>query len=145
MKPSLDRAALAAFVRDYRRPLAAGCAALAVLALGTAALSPPTPPTDPNALPAISSGDVAMPITLTSANAVVRAGDVIDLVAMTDGSRSRVVASQARVVQAPNGNGFGGASGRVVVVAIPQATALEIADALSTSTLTALIHPPASD
>ena len=133
----LDRSSITTLVRRRRRPLAAVSAGLAVLfALGALA----GPPADPTSPAPLGPGLVAMPLALAGVNAVVRPGDIIDIVAVPDDATgARIIAREASVLSA-SASGFGSSSTTAVVIAVGEPDALALADAASTSTLTALIH-----
>lgn len=130
-------------IRRHRRLLAAACAGLAAL-LALAVIRAPQAPGDSAAAaePTLAAGEVAVPVSLASAahTGALHAGDVIDLVAVprAEDQRAQVVAREATVLSISQG-GFGSADGSVVVIAVPRAEALAIADALSASTFTAWV------
>jgi hypothetical protein len=122
-------------VRRHRRALAAVLAGAATLVALTALRGGPAPlsPSDTDAASTTSTavpGQVTVPVALTSGAiaAVLRVGDVIDLVgaAGTD-APSAVIARGARVIELPAaGSTFGGSSSAVVLVSLPEADALRV-------------------
>lgn len=131
-----DLAVQRRWIRRHRRPLSAGSAFLAVLALGLA-LRPPdaAPPSGPS----VPAGFVELP-TLLADDAIAGAlavGDVVDVVAQ--GPSPTIIASGAIVTGIPSGGAFSGA-GAVVVLALPRAAGLAIAGAQGP--LTVLRHAP---
>ena len=100
--------------------------------------------------PTLDAGEVAVPVALaTDAHAgALHTGAVIDLIAVprTEDHRAQVVARDATVLSIASG-GFGAQDASVVVIAVPRADALAIADAMSAATFTAWITstiPPAT-
>lgn len=130
-------------IRRHRRILAACCAGLAAM-LTLAVIRAPQASTGQaaGAPPALGAGEVAVPVSLASgAHAgVLTSGDVIDLVAVprAEDHVARVVAREATVLSIATA-GFGSADGSVVVIAVPRAEALAIADAMTGFAFTAWV------
>lgn len=132
-------------IRRHRRMLAACCAGLAAL-LTVSVIRSAQIPADAAAVadgePALGAGEVAVPVSLASAAhaGALHAGARIDLVAVprSDDGVTRVVARDATVLSIASG-GFGAQDGSFVVIAVPRADALAIADAMSAATFTAWI------
>ena len=145
-RASFERSPLGAFVRRYRRPLAAVSAGLAVL-LAVSALKAPASDQATMAADSTSTllpGEVAAPITLASAPIAssLAAGDVIDLVSVPrqNAGAAEVVARRARVIEVGESSGFASSASALIVVAVSESTALALADAGARADLTALIH-----
>ena len=119
------------FVRRHRRPAAAILAALAALIALTSLRAPSTITSTPAAAPDPSMprvGEVAVPVELASPAlaASVRTGDQVDLV--TPGADGPRVVARARVLALPSaGSGLVGSAGATLLVAVPEARALDIA------------------
>lgn len=131
-----------------RRPLAAVLAGLATV-IGLTALrsDPPQPRADAAPAPAVRPGEVTVPVTL-SMRAVadtLSAGDIVDLVTVDDDGDPHRVAERARVVDRPTSGSGLAPTEAIVLVAVPEADALDLAAAASQSSLALLIHPPADD
>lgn len=143
--PLRDRARRA--LRRRRRPLAAALAATGVL-LALASLR--TPPAAPSASVAVASaagalqaGEVAVPIVLPSPvlTSALSVGDVIDVIGTGDSGAPQVLASQARVLEIPQGSsGFGGTSSSLIVVAADAADGLAVTTAAAAGPVSFLIR-----
>lgn len=134
----------------YRRLIAAGLAALAVLLVATSlteardapvggALARPTP----------APGLVAVPVTLADAAMTdwLQPDDVIDVVAASGNGQTattaRIVAEGVRILEIPNGDGgtfARSATGAIVVIEADQQTALELAAAQADAALSAILR-----
>jgi hypothetical protein len=133
-------------IRRRRRPLAAGLAALAVLA-SLSALRPSAEVASARQAiePAVTiqPGEVSVPITLglPGLTRVLELGQVIDVVAVSDDSRARIVSSGARVIEVPDGGGgLAGSTSAVVVLAVDANAALPLVAAAATETLAVIIR-----
>lgn len=134
----------------HRRLIAAVLAALAtVLAISAIRPAPATTtaaesnaPTAPSTRP----GELTVPVVLDSPAlaGAVETGDEIDLVAIDARGEAEVVATRARVVEQGGGSSPLGATSPVLLVAVPEESALDLAAASLTSRISLLIHPPAS-
>jgi hypothetical protein len=122
-------------VRRHRRPLAAALAGIATLvaltALRGAPAAPATATTDATSASSTPvPGQVTVPVALASGAiaAVLRLGDVIDLVGATDADTTgSVIVRGARVVGLPDGgSALGGSSSAVILVVLPEADALRV-------------------
>lgn len=136
------RGSLRRTVRRHRRPLAAALAGLAALLAVTVLRAAPETADAPDAAAASSTGTaipghVTLPVSLSSGAvaAVLRVGDVIDLIGSTHGGASSddaaapasVIARGARVVDLPVGaSALGGTSSAVILVSLPEADALRV-------------------
>ena len=123
---SLRRAA-----RRHRRPLAATLAGLAAVLALTTLRGGTAPATTPSGTSTVTGsalpGEVTVPVVLSSSAmaAVLRVGDVIDLVAAA--TPTAVVARGARVVElSGGGSALGGSASAVVLVALPESDALRV-------------------
>ena len=132
-------------IRRHRRIIAACCAGLAALLAMSALRSPQAPVGAAAGSPGEAgpgAGEVAVPVSLASAAhaGALHAGDAIDLVAVprADDRTARVIARDATVLSIASG-GFGAQDGSVVVIAVPRADALAIADAMTAFTFTAWV------
>ncbi len=137
-------------LRRRRRTVAAGLAFVAVLAAGSA-LRPGSPAHDqpeggsPASRLEIPSGLVAAPVRVAepSVAELVGAGDVVDVVAADPRGRTFVVAPGAIVVRQPpaTSGSFGPdpLAGVVLLVAVPETTALALAGATVTAQLSLVI------
>jgi hypothetical protein len=140
---SLTRGDLSRLVRRHRRIVAAALAALATLIVitslphGAATVATDEPP-------GLSSDEVAIPITLENRAVAeaLHAGDRVSVVAVSDDGFSSIVAESARVLSESPG-GFG-ATDSAVTLAVDEGSALRLAGAQATNTLTVIIRPPAS-
>lgn len=133
-------------VRRHRRPLAAALAGLAALLALTVVRVAPETPDAPDAAAARSTGTatpghVTLPVSLSSGTiaAVLRVGDVIDLIGSTHSASSvddaaeptAVIARGARVVDLPAGaSALGGSSSAVILVSLPEADALRVVSSM---------------
>ena len=114
--------------------------------------SPPVPvPADAPGATSVSTGTAGLtlvPVTLAGPGtaAVLRSGDVVDLVAVDDAGTSRVVATGAQVVTRVSGSSLiGGSSAPVLLMAVPPGDAVDLATTAVTSSLTAVIRRTAAD
>lgn len=132
----------------HRRLLAAVLAALAtVLAISAIRPAPAattaaesTAPSAPSTRP----GEVTVPVILDSPAlaSTVKAGDEIDVVSIDAQGQAEIVAERARVVEQGGGASPLGATSPVLLVAVPEETALDLAAASLTMRISLLIHPP---
>ena len=124
----------------------------ALAAVARPALRTPAPATagatsggstaDPTAL---RPGESSVPVLLASGAvaSVLRPGDVVDLVAPSASGDPEVVAAGARVLDRPaTGGGLAPTSGGLVVVAISDGQALDVAASSSRDDLTVVIRSP---
>jgi pilus assembly protein CpaB len=132
----------------HRRPVAGGCAFVAVL-LGLSALSSPSqqPSAESDAGEGLTipAGQLAVPVRLadSAVASLLQPGDQVDVFAADGRSGARVVASRVTVAATPTtdeGPSWTGDEGFVVLLAMPgQAGALAAASA--GSPLTLALHP----
>jgi hypothetical protein len=145
------RARLRRLVRRHRRPIAACLAAIGVLAglssvrTGTAATAG-DPDTGVRATTSVRTGEVAVPVVLSSAGVVaaLHVGDVIDVIGLTgrETATAAVVAPRARVIEIPaGGSGLTGSSSAVIIVAVAEHDALPLSAASANGTLSVVIRP----
>ena len=143
MLATLNRGDLSRLIRRHRRIVAAVLAGLATLIIvGSLPRSSAEPtPTDDAFL---SADEVAIPVTLESRAVadVLRPGDHVSVIAVSDEGFSSIVAERARVLQSGSSSGFG-ASDAAVTLAVDEASALRLASAPARGTLTVIIRPPA--
>ena len=143
------------FVRRRRRPLAAVSAGLAALLALTGLRSPAAPaqePTEASSRAWLSSGNVAVPITLSTPALArtVAVGDVVDIVSVSSaddpsGTAARVVVRAVRVVEVPDAGGsFTAAATPVIVLEVPEAQAVPLISASLGSSLAVAIRRHAS-
>ena len=150
--PRSPLTALRRRVRRHRRPIAAVLAAAAVLVALTALRTPAVAPaatggedraaSDPTAL---RPGESTVPVLLESSAvaSVLRPGDVVDLVAPTASGDPEVIAAGARVIGLPSaGSGLTPTSGGLLVVAVDENEALDVAVSSSRDDLTVVIRAP---
>ena len=128
-------------VRKHRRVLAAALAGLAVLfGLGSvhSAATPVPSAAVWNSARALGSGKVAIPVPLANpaTAGVLRIGDVIDLLAVSDAGTASTIARDAQVMEIPAAGGFMTSTGALILVGVDELTALRIAGASGTSDLT---------
>lgn len=137
-------------VHRHRRSLAAALTFVAVL-LGVGAVVPddarvdPSSPTAPGTM-RLPEGLVAAPVRIVDAEAaaLVRAGDVVDVVAADGHGDAAVVASNVSVLAVPRpaegllGSGSGG--GALVLVAVPSSTGVALAAAAAAGPLSLLLR-----
>lgn len=131
-------------LRRRRRPIAAALAAIAVLLLVTAVRPAPAVVGDEASVTDSTSariGESRVPVTLASAAiaATLAQGDVIDLVDVSD-VQAQVVARGARVVALGSGGSALSTSSPVIVVAVPEADALDVTAATARGPLAIVIH-----
>lgn len=155
MRTALDRHQLQRLVQRHRRAIAAGLAGLATLMALTVIRSPQDPantiaPTNLSTRAGV--GEVAVPILLKdpAIASIARIGDRVDVlaVAKVNGTQAssqappRIVARKARVVEgsAPD-TGFMPLATGLLVVAVDESTALDLASAATTSELSIAVHP----
>lgn len=129
------QAGLGPIVRRHRRALAAVCAGAAVLVVLTSMTAPPA---DPRVnTPLLRADQVAMPVALATAGQPITVGTLLDIVAVPeDGVRPWIVSRGNTVLAASTLM----SSGSSVLLAVTEPEALQIADAASRGTLTALLH-----
>lgn len=106
----------------------------------TTTTTEPTAPTAPSA----REGEVTVPVILDSPAlaGAVTIGDEVDLLAIDAQGRAEVVASRARVVEQGGGSSPLGGTRPLLLVAVPEATGLDLAAASLTARISLLIHPP---
>lgn len=132
----------------HRRLIAAVLAALAtLLAISAIRPAPSSTTAAESTAPTVTStrpGEVTVPVMLDSPvlAGTVETGDEIDLVSIDAQGQAAVVAERARVVEQGVGSSPLGAASPVLLVAVPEETALDLAAASLTSRLSLLIHPP---
>jgi len=71
----------------------------------------------------------------------VEVGDEVDLVSIDAQGRAEIVAARARVVDQGGGSSPLGGASPMLLVAVPEATALGLAAASLTTRISLLIHP----
>jgi hypothetical protein len=134
-------------VGRWRRPAAAVLAAVAVILTISTFRTPSDPVAAPVLRPAAAPGEVTVPVPLAvrAVASILEPGDIVDLVSVADDGRARVVATRARVVDQPeSGVGFTPTEA-LLLVAVPEATALSLATAAAHGAMTVIIHSsPAS-
>ncbi len=83
-----------------------------------------------------------MPVPLAVGPVVdlLQPGDIVDLVSVTDEGRAHVVAARARVVGQPDSAGGFAPTDALLLVAVPEESALALATATARSALTVIIH-----
>lgn len=125
----------------HRRPAAAVLAAVAVLLTVSTLRSDPAQPTVTEQEPAVAAGEVTVPvpIALRSVIDLLEPGDIVDLLSVTPEGGTDVVVERARVVDAPSG-GLS-SSGGVLLVAVPESDAIDLAGAGARGSLSVLIRP----
>lgn len=121
--------------------MAAVLAAVAVLITISTLRSDPPLPTATEQAPLVAAGEVTVPvpIALRSVVDLLNPGDVVDLVAVTPEGSTDVVVERVRVVDAPSG-GLS-SSGGVLLVAVPESDAVDLAAAGAKGDLSVLIRP----
>lgn len=121
--------------------MAAALAAVAVLLTVSTLRSDPPPAIVTEQAPLVAAGEVTVPvpIALRSVIDLLEPGDVVDLLAITPEGVADVVAERARVVDAPSG--ALSSSGGVLLVAVPESDAVELAGAGAQGSLSVLIRP----
>lgn len=126
----------------FRRPLAAGLAALAVLVTVNSLASSPTPAPVPATRATTVPGEVTVPVPLAvrAVADVLAPGDIVDLVSIADDGSARVVAARARVVEQPDAGGGFTPTTALLLVAVPESSALDLATATAQGAMTVLIH-----
>jgi hypothetical protein len=117
-------------LRRHRRIVAATVAGLGVLFALTSLQQSPAPPvllSDNRISDNLQPGEVAVPVTLTSASSasVLSVGDLIDLVGTTPEGDPEVLATSARVLRIPITTGVSNPS--VLVVAVNQSIGTTLA------------------
>jgi hypothetical protein len=138
------RSRLRRTARRRRRPLAAVLAGAGTLVALVSLTSPTAPTTSAEPPPRVSAGQVVVPISLTPPSVVkaLTAGDVVDLVGVSqaDGP-ARIVARKARILALPDsGSAFSAISSAVVMVAVDEGAALPLLALSSRDTLTVVIR-----
>lgn len=131
----------------HRRPVAAGCAFVAVL-LALSALSSPSPqsPAEPDADRGMSipAGQLAVPVRLadSAVASLLQPGDQVDVFAADGRSGATVVASRVTVTATPptDEGPWTDSEGLVVLLAMPEQAAT-LAAASAGSPLTIALHP----
>lgn len=128
----------------HRRAVAAALAAAAVLITVTTLRSDPPPPIVTEQAPPVAPGEVTVPVPigLRAVIDLLQPGDIVDLVAVTAEGSTDVVAQRARVIDAPP-SGLAGSVG-VLLVAVHESDAVDLAGAGARGSLSVLIHPPAT-
>lgn len=149
LRPS--RASLRRLLRRHRRPIAAGLAALGVLAglssiRTDAAVTSGGEGTGSRSVTGVRAGEVAVPVVLSMAGvaSVLHAGDVIDVVGISgrETATAAVVAPRARVLEIPaSGSGLTGSSSAVIIVAVAEHDALVLSAASANGALSVVIRP----
>jgi len=155
MRTALDRHQLQHLVQRHRRAIAAALAGLATL-MALTAIRAPQEPANALATANLSTrpgvGEVAVPILLKdpAIASIAQVGDRIDVLAVAKGNDGqaagqlppRIVARQARVVEgsAPD-TGFMPLTTGLLVVAVDESTALDLASAAATFDLSIAVHP----
>lgn len=105
-------------------------------------------PTGPSPEQAPASASALVPVSLASPGlaAILRNGDLVDLVAVDPTGTGRVVASGARVVtRGGSGSLISGSTAAVLLMAVPPAGAVSLAALATTQPLTAVIRERATD
>ncbi|MFM8893901.1 MAG: hypothetical protein ACKOE2_00670, partial [Actinomycetales bacterium] len=154
MPANLDRQHLRRLLQRHRRIVAACLAGLATLLALTVFARPPeaVAPTG-QAAPTNQAGrnQVAVPLILkeSAMASIAEPGDLIDVIAVrrsgSDPSQGevapRIVARRARVIEAADpGSGLMPLSNGVLVVAVDETTALELAEAATSADLSIAVH-----
>lgn len=155
MRTPFDRHGLQRLVQRHRRVLAAVLAGIATLL----ALSVIRAPQDQVATASATStatrpgvGEVAVPILLKdpAIASIAEVGDEVDILAVAKGNGTqagileppRIVARRARVVEGTTTDpGFMPLASGLLVVAVDESTALDLASAATTSDLSIAVHP----
>lgn len=121
--------------------MAGALAAVAVLLTVSTLRSDPPPPAVAEQAPPVAAGEVTVPvpIALRAVIDLLEPGDLVDLLAITPEGGTDVVAKRARVVDAPPG-GLSSSSG-VLLVAVPESDAVDLAGAGAQGSLSVLIRP----
>jgi hypothetical protein len=134
----------------HRRPISAGLAFLSVLlgltaVIGSSGSSAPVSGQTADASSLTNAGQVEVPIRLAdpAVAAVVRPGDVVDVIASDRGASARVVAARVTVTRLPEtgGDGLWGTRDGLVMVASDEDEALALAGAAARGPVTIVIHP----
>jgi hypothetical protein len=117
-------------LRHHRRIVAATVAGLGVLFALTSLQQSPVPPvplSENRISDGLQSGEVAVPVTLTSPSSAsaLSVGDLIDLVGTTSEGAPEVLATSARVLRIPINTGVSNPS--VLVVAVDQSIGTTLA------------------
>lgn len=157
MRTSFDRDHLQRFIQRHRRVLAAALAGLATLMALSVIRAPQDSPTSSvtilgNAQP--GPGEVAVPVMLKdqAIASIAAPGDLVDILAVAKagvGSEvtqpaTQIVARRARVIETSHPDaGFMPLASGLLVVAVDEATALDLASAAATSDLSIAVHPSA--
>lgn len=132
----------------HRRLISAVLAAAATVAAISAVRPAPAATSAPEltayAAPTSRPGEVTVPVILDSPAlaATVAAGDEVDLVSIDAEGRAEVIASRARVVEQGGASSPLGGASPLLLVAVPEATALDVAAASLSARISLLIHPP---
>jgi hypothetical protein len=121
---------IARVLRRHRRIVAATVAGFGVLFALTSLQQAPAPPvllSDHRISDNLQSGEVAVPVTLTSPSSAsaLSVGDLIDLVGTTPEGAPEVLATSARVLRIPVNTGVSSPS--VLVVAVDQSIGTTLA------------------
>ena len=121
---------IARVLRRHRRIVAATVAGFGVLFALTSLQQEPAPPvllSDTRISDNLRSGEVAVPVTLTSPSSAsaLSVGDLIDLVGTTPEGAPEVLATSARVLRIPVATGVSSPS--VLVVAVDQSIGTTLA------------------
>lgn len=112
-----------------------------ILALGTlSSEAAPVPATAVRANPTPGEVTVPVPLAVRAVADVLEPGDIVDLVSVSDDGRAHVVAARARVVGQPGGAGGFTPTDALLLVAVPEETALALATATARSAVTVIIH-----
>jgi hypothetical protein len=157
MRTSIDRNQLQRLLQRHRRVLAAALAGLATLMALSVIRAPQDSPTSSvtilgNAQP--GPGEVAVPVMLKdqAIASIAEPGDLVDILAVAKagvGSEvtqpaTQIVARRARVIETSQpDSGFMPLASGLLVVAVDEATALDLASAAATSDLSIAVHPSA--
>lgn len=155
MRIPFDRHGLQRLVQRHRRVLAAVLAGLATLMALSVIRAPQDPvPTDSATTAATRPGvgEVAVPILLKdpAIASIAHVGDRVDIMAVAkdNGTQAdtpeppRIVARRARVVEGTATDpGFMPLASGLLVVAVDEPTALDLARAATTSDLSIAVHP----
>ncbi len=129
-------------LRRHRRLLAATLTGVGVLCAIAALRPTPPPPPDPPDPRLPPAGQVALPVELASGStaALLKPGDRVDVVTV-ESIPSVILARDAMVLLPTAGSGFVGASSSVVLLAMSEAAALQVAG--TSGAVTVLLQPAA--
>lgn len=153
MRTHIDSRSIQQLLQRHRRIVAACLAGLATLLALSVIRAPQQAPLTTSPVAGSTGpggGEVAVPLVLKdqAVASIASPGDLIDVIAVprstigsTEGS-THIVAHRARVIEgAEPGTGFMPLASGLLVVAVDEATALALAEAVATSDLSIAVHP----